>query len=261
MKKNLLILALLVAVVAAAVLYLPIFIPGNFKKGDRCVGDISVPSGYERIDGDDMEYSEFLRSIPLKPKGTKVTLFKNGEKAKFSNTISCAVIDLPLLSNAEQCADACIRLRSEYLFRHGKYGRICFKDNAGIPFQYLGGRCRKAFETYLRTVYNVANTSSLCKELPNRDPKEIQPGDILVYKVRPGRKYGHAIMVLDVVQNPKNGRKMVMLAEGCTPACDIHVLANLKNPRKSPWFSWDENAEVQYFDCFKYYKNELRRFK
>lgn len=261
MRKRILLYALPAAFVAAAVLYLPIFTPGNFKDGDRCVGDISVPSGYERIEGLDKEYSEFLRSVPVKPKGTKVTLFEDGEKAKFANAVSCAVIDLPLLSNAEQCADACMRLRSEYLFRHGKYGRICFHDNAGIPFQYLGGRCRKAFDVYMRTVYNVANTTSLCKELPNRELKDVQPGDILVYKVRPGRKYGHAILVLDVAQNTKNGKKMVMLAEGCTPACDIHILANLKSPGKSPWFSWDDKADVQYFNCFKYYGNELRHFK
>ena len=29
---------------------------------------------------------------------------------------------IPLLSNAEQCADVCMRLRAEYLFQTGQYG-------------------------------------------------------------------------------------------------------------------------------------------
>ena len=51
-----------------AVLNLPVLLPGNFENAE-CVGNISVPKGYERISGNDQMYTDFLRSIPLKPKG------------------------------------------------------------------------------------------------------------------------------------------------------------------------------------------------
>ena len=228
-----------------AVLNLPVLLPGNFENAE-CVGNISVPKGYERISGNDQMYTDFLRSIPLKPKGAEVRLYKSNETARFGNYAKYAVIDLPLLSNAEQCADACMRLRAEYLFRHGKYAKIHFANNAGLDFFYLGGRSRKAFESYMRKVYGFANTASLAKELPTRALKDVQPGDILVYPARKGHKYGHAVFVIDVVQN-KKGEKMVMLAEGCTPACDIHLIRNFRNWRNPAWFKWNDNADVQYF--------------
>lgn len=116
---------------------------------------------------------------------------------------------------------------------------------------------RTAFESYMRTVFNYANTSSLVMELPNRELKDVQPGDIFVYKVRPGHKYGHAIMVMDVAVNPRTGKRSVMLAEGCTPAVDIHVLRN----GSSAWFPIDEKAETLRFSVFMFHKDELRSFK
>lgn len=241
-----------------AFFYFPVLLPGNYENAE-CIGYIAVPKGYERVCGNDKEYTEFLRSIPLKPKGSRVMLYGSNETARFGDRNKYAVIDLPLLSNAEQCTDACMRLRAEYLFRHGKYAKIHFANNAGLDFFYLGGRNRKAFESYMKRVYGFANTASLTKELPTRALKDVQPGDILVYPARKGHKYGHAIFVIDVVQN-KKGEKMVMLAEGNTPACDIHLIRNFRNWRNPAWFKWNDNAEVQYFSVFKFYKDELRYF-
>ena len=46
-----------------------------------------------------------------------------GGNARFQ-WLSAAVIDMPMLSNAEQCADMPMRLRSEYLFSQGRYSEI-----------------------------------------------------------------------------------------------------------------------------------------
>ena len=36
------------------------------------------------------------------------------------------VVDLSVLSNAEQCADACMRLKAEYLYQPGQHNKIKF---------------------------------------------------------------------------------------------------------------------------------------
>ena len=94
--------------------------PNNYKT----IGDIPEPWGYERISGDDVAYTNYLRSLQLKERGSKVQLYTGGD-GRFQS-LNYAVVDMPLLSNAEQCADVCMRLRAEYLFNTGQYGRIRF---------------------------------------------------------------------------------------------------------------------------------------
>ena len=198
--------------------------------------------------------------MPLKKNGTKVQLFTGGE-ARFQS-LCYAVVDLPLLSNAEQCADACMRLRAEYLFNTRQYGKIRFKNVNGKTMCYGGGSSRKSFERYMRNVYGVASTFSLSRELERRPLKDMQPGDVFVYAAvdRPGNhKYGHAVMVVDVAQD-KHGRKAFLLAEGNTPARDIHVMRNFKNPFRSPWFMLDEDAGNLLLAVFHYKASELRHF-
>ena len=230
--------------------------PNNYDT----IGDIPAPWGYKRINGDDSAYSAFLRSIPLKEKGSKVMLFTGGESRLQS--LNYSVVDIPLLSNAEQCADVCIRLRAEYLFNSGQYGRIHFKDVNGKTMNYTGGASRKAFNSYLRKVYGVASTFSLSREMKQRRLADMQPGDVFVYAAtdRPGNhKYGHAIMVVDVAVN-KNGKKAFLLAEGNTPARNIHILRNFENPFRSPWFMLDDDADILLLSVFTYRSKELRHF-
>lgn len=224
------------------------------------VGDIPTPWGYERIGGDDVGYSQFLRSLPLQERGSKVQLFTGGD-ARFQS-LCYAVVDLPLLSHAEQCADVCMRLRAEYLFNTGQYGKIRFTNVNGKTMHYGGGGSRKAFQRYMRNVYGVASTFSLSRELEQRALKDLQPGDVFVYAAadRPGNhKYGHAVMVVDVAQN-KRGRKAFLLAEGNTPARDIHVMRNFRTPLRSPWFMLDEDADNLLLAVFHFRASELRHF-
>lgn len=228
------------------------------------VGEIPPPSGYQRMEPEDAAYAAYLRSLPLKPKGSKVRLFTGGEARLQS--LAYAVVDVPLLSNDEQCADVCMRLRAEYLFHAKRYGRIRFRDVNGRTLSYTGGSSRKAFERYLRKVYGVASTFSLKNGTKRRELKDIRPGDMFVYAAgdhdlerKMNSKYGHAVMVVDVAVD-RQGNKAVLLAEGNTPARDIHVLRNWWNPVASPWFRLDDDAEILIFDCFYYKGDELRHF-
>ena len=225
------------------------------------IGDIPTPGGYERIAGSDPAFSTFLRSLPLKPKGSHV-MYYTGGKARLQS-LAYAVVDLPLLSNAEQCADCCMRLRGEYLYQTGQYGKIRFADVNGNTLYYGGGGSRKSFEQYMRKVYGVASTFSLKQSLPKRDLEDIQPGDVFVYaagstKVGVKTRMGHAVMVVDVAVNSK-GQKVFLLAEGNTPARDIHVMRNFTSPIRSPWFSLDDLSGISYLSCW-FDEDELRHW-
>lgn len=227
--------------------------PNNYKT----IGDIPEPWGYERISGEDAAYANYLRSLALKVRGSKVQLYIKGE-ARFQS-LNYAVINMPLLSNAEQCADVCMRLRAEYLYSTGQYSRIRFQNVNGETLSYGGGNSRKSFENYLRDLYGVASTFSLSREMKTRRLADMQPGDVFVYPARYGQQYGHAVMVVDVAIN-KRGRKAFLLAEGNTPAREIHVMRNFENPFRSPWFMLDEDADNLILSVFHYKATDLKHF-
>ncbi|MBR4136193.1 MAG: CHAP domain-containing protein [Bacteroidales bacterium] len=222
-----------------------------------CVGDIPAPIGYKRVAAQAGDYTTFLRALPLKPKGSKVQLYTGGD-ANYQ-WLSTAVVDMPLLSNAEQCADVTMRLRAEYLYKTGRYGEICFTDVNYQKLQYQDGKNREAFEQYLKKVYGVCNTFSLYHETEPRAIHEVQPGDVLVYPARDGRQYGHALIVVDVAKN-RAGKIAVMCAEGNTPAREIHILRNAAHPIRNPWFLLDGDERNIRVSVFHFEPEELRHY-
>lgn len=228
--------------------------PNNYAT----IGAIPTPAGYERIEGDDPEYGKFLRSLPLKPKGAVLKYYIGG--VADLQSINYAVVDLPLLSNAEQCADVCMRLRAEYLYHAGRLSDIHFLDVQGHVLKYSGEKSRESFEDYLRDVFDVANTYSLSQEMAIRRLSQIQPGDVFVYPARDKNSYGHAVMVADVAQNKETGKKAVILVEGIIPARSIHVMQNWQEPSLSPWFILDEESGVQTFSAFQFHDSDLKCF-
>lgn len=218
----------------------------------KCIGDISAPLGYTRVDG---SYAEWLRTLPLKEKGSKVKLYTGGD-ANYQ-LLSTGVIDLPMLSNAEQCADMTMRLRAEYLFSQGRYSEIRFTDVNGNLLQYHGGASRKALEKFLKKAYGVCSTFSVSRETEPRKISEVQPGDVLVYPARKIEGMGHALIVVDVA---RNGKKVaIMCAEGNTPARELHIVRNL-NPLSNPWFFFDGDESTLWVSVFHFGKNELRHY-
>jgi hypothetical protein len=172
--------------------------------------------------------------------------------------LGTAVIDQKLLSNAEQCADVTMRLRAEYLWKTGRYNEICFRDVNKKNVQYTGGSSRKAFEKYMRKVYGVCSTYSVYHETQPRAIKDVQPGDVFVYPARYGRKYGHAVIVVDVAKS-KSGKIAVMCAEGNTPARDQHIVRNY-NPLRNPWFFFNGDENVFIVGPFHFYAKEVRHY-
>ncbi len=218
----------------------------------RTVGDISAPVGYTRVEG---SYAEFMRRLPLKKRDSKVQLYTGGE-ANFQ-FLSAGVIDLPLLSNSEQCADMTMRLRAEYLFSQGRYSEIKFRDVNGNTLRYQGGSSRKALEKFLKRAYGVCSTFSVSRETEPRPVSEVQPGDVLVYPARKLEGMGHALIVIDVAR--KGNKVAVMCAEGNTPAREAHIVRNL-NPMENPWFFFDGDESTLWVSVFHFGKKELRHY-
>ncbi len=258
----LLALVLLVPVVHVALVFFNLMTNRSVVSGSNpwkaeTVGEIPVPKGYTRVEAPRGSYADYLRSLPLKPQGTRVQLYKGGNaRLQF---LSAAVIDMPLLSNYEQCADATMRIRAEYLFRMGRYGSICFRDVNGNNLHYQGGGSRKAFESYMRKVYGVCSTFSLYRETKPCAIGDVRPGDVLVYPAREGRKYGHAVLVVDVAKNKKGG-VAVMCLEGNTPARDLHIIRNQAHRSHNPWFLLDEGDKNIWISVFRFNAEELRRY-
>lgn len=228
------------------------FVSNPFKS--KTIKDIPAPIGCSRV-SDSSSKAEFLRNLPLRSVGTRAYTYKNHNG--ISGFITYAVIDIPVISNSEQCADMCMRLHAEHQFRHNLPIRFKSVNNEPLVFH---GKSHKDLYNYLNKVYAVASTYSLSK-LPNKDFKDVKIGDIFVYPSREKGRYGHAITVVDVAKDPF-GNIYLMLAEGSTPACDLHILRNYRNPFNSAWFKLNPNPSKGYirFDGNKYYKDELRYF-
>jgi len=228
---------------------------------------ISPPEGYKRIAVEANSFAHWLRNLPLKKKGTPVYLY-NGTK-KMNQNAHFAVVDIDTgTRDLQQCADAVIRLRGEYLYSRGDEAsftkwvtgyrpevdnnKVQWVKGAGEDSSYMN------FRRYLTTVYIYAGTYSLSKELkPRGNSHEMRIGDIFIEGGFPG----HAVIVVDMAENKENGKKVFLLAQSFMPAQDIHVLKNPDNAGLSPWYDLDfgrilrtpewrfNDTNLRYFDA------------
>ena len=219
---------------------------------------ISAPPGFARMEVEEGSFGAFLRDYPLMKRGSHLRYY-DGSLA-YGQILGYAVLDLPMLANSEQCADAVMRMRAEYLWKNGEYGSIHFHSVSGLDQRYFGGNDRLKFERYLRTVFGNANTSSLRREMDRKPLAEISPGDVLVYESPGPGIYGHAVLVVDVAINPRNGKKAVMLAQSSTPALTMHVIRNIFHPLRSPWVILDGKEEGVSISGIHFGADDLRGF-
>ena len=82
--------------------------------GRKTIGEITPPRGYERVSVAPESFGAFIKDFPLQGRGAHIRYY-NGKLA-YGQSFGYAVLDLPMLSNMEQCADAVMRMRAEYLF-------------------------------------------------------------------------------------------------------------------------------------------------
>jgi hypothetical protein len=198
-------------------------------------------------------------------------------RLKVDQTAHVAVIDIDVgRRDLQQCADAVMRLRAEYLRGAGREDAICFRFTSGqdVPWSaWRDGRrpavhgddvawsrpgARDAsygsFRRYLDVVMSYAGTASLAKELtPVRDPRRVEPGDVYIRGGFPG----HAIIVVDVAE-AADGRRLFLAAQSYMPAQDPHVLRAPGSPH-TPWYEASADGALATPE-WSFPPRSLRRF-
>jgi hypothetical protein len=229
-------------------------------EGKTIEARFKTPKNYERITVDSTDFGDYLRKLPLKPISSKVKYFDGREKN--NNNVYVSVVDMEIgTRDLQQCADAVMRLRGEYLFKQKRLNDIHFNFVSDRKPRYFkkyanGDHSYKKFRKYMDYIFAYANTASLRLELERvLHIKDIQIGDVFIQK---GNPFGHAVIVVDVAQN-KHGQKIFMLAQSYMPAQETQILVNQQNEAISPWYE----AKVGDIKTpeWLFADHDLRRFK
>ena len=228
----------------------------------RTVASVTPPAHAVRLSADSTSFTTWLRNLPLLPDQTPVRLF-NGDP-KGNQAVHEAIIDIDVGSrDLQQCADATIRLRAEYLFSCHQHDNIIFRFTSGDTASWRqwqrGYRpvvhgndvswrqtapedsSYRRFREYLDTVFMYAGTISLNRDLKRKpDLCTADPGDLLLR----GGSPGHAVMVIDVATDTVSATRYLLLAQSFMPAQNIHILKNPTNQSLSPWYPCDCDSAI-----------------
>lgn len=197
------------------------------KELPATIGNIALPSGFVRTAEPAGSFAHYLRSLKLKR--DKTVYLYNGQP-KANQAAQYAVIDLSTGNkNLQQCADAVMRLRAEYLKSIDK--PICFADNAGKQYCWANYRT-KGWQPYLETVFGMCGTLSLEKQLKPKSWDKLVIGDVIIK----GGSPGHAVIVVDIARHKTTGELIFLLAQSYMPAQDTHILLNVNENTLSPWY-------------------------
>jgi len=238
---------------------------------------LPTPAGFQRAAAEPGSFAEWLRHLPLRAGRPPVRYYNGREKPDQSThaaVVAMAIGDRDL----QQCADTIIRLRAEYLFTRGRTDDIVFNFTSGHPAAFSrwtegfrprvngnnvrwvpsaspGGDYRD-LQRYLQPVYTYAGTWSLARQMDEVPPDEpVRIGDAFILGGFPG----HAVLVVDMAENPQTGQRIMLLAQGYTPAQDVHILRNAADPELSPWFDAAVTDELNILE-WSFGRQHLRRW-
>ncbi len=246
------------------------------RSGETLQERINVPAGYERIPVKKNSFAYYLRNLPLKPHGAPVKMYDGSTKP--SEGVYVAVVDMPIGNrDLHQCADAVMHLRADYLWKTKQFHKIKFNFTNGFPAKYSrwiqGERIAvkgnktywykaaspsnsyRDFWKYLQMVFAYAGSYSLSNELKPVRVQDMKIGDVFIVGGFPG----HAVIVVDMAQNKKTGKKIFLLAQSYMPAQEIQILINPNNDKLSPWYELDFGNTL-YTPEYTFNKDDLKRF-
>lgn len=260
--------------VAKAVITKPSYVN---KPGKTVKTRVKIPEGFVRETYPKGSFQEYIRNYKLKPFGAKVI---NYDGSHYFNQIGhIGVLELPVPSNGlQQCADALIRIRSEYLWDKNQKDKIGFNFTSGhycswtkyaegyrpkidgnkVTFHKTAkvNHSKENFYNYLTLIYTYSGTISLFAEMPKiHIINKLKVGDMLIV----GGSPGHVVMIADVIKN-EAGEKRFLLLQGNTPAQSVHLLKNLENTNISPWYNLELDTRID-IPGYTFYDSKYIRFK
>lgn len=246
------------------------------EKGKTIEERFNPPEGFKRKNYSTGSFEYYLKTLPLKPAGEKVHTYDGGIKQPDNVYEAVLTIDVGN-KDLQQCADAVMRIRAEYLFAAERFDEIHFNftnGNTASYEKYANGyrfqpktnawvktakedHSYKAFKDYLELVFTYAGSLSLSRELKPIDVEDIEPGDVFIK----GGSPGHAVIVLDVVEDSKTDVKLFILAQSYMPAQEIHILKNgMPADIISPWYSTNFGPFLKTPE-WTFTRSQLMRFK
>jgi hypothetical protein len=218
---------------------------------------IPTPEGFVRDELAPGSFGFWLRHLPL-VKGRPQLLLHDGRR-KANQEAHHSIVDIDVgQRDLQQCADAVMRLRAEYLFAAQRGNDIHFNYTSGDRIDWarwaMGERpqvqgrevawqararadsSHANFRRYLENVFTYAGTHSLGRELkPVADPEGLAVGDVFIQGGFPG----HAVLVVDRATDPRGGSVVFLLVQSYMPAQQIHVLRNPSKELEDPWYDLD----------------------
>ena len=219
------------------------------------IGAIPLPMGYQRLQEGPVSFGTWLRAVALR-KTLTVYLYNGAPKP--NQEAQFAVLDISVgHEDLQQCADAVMRLRAEYLYNGRRYSEIGFYTERGVRLNFgeRADKGRSSFDKYLREVFSYCSTRTLARQLVRASLHSIQPGDVLIRSGSPG----HAMLVVDVAIDGR-GDRIFLLAQSYMPAQDIHIV---KNPGDdlSPWYRADSSLALVETPEYTFKTNKLRTWR
>jgi len=217
-----------------------------------------LPKNYNRTETKANSWQNFLQNLKLEPYHSPILKYDNTSIQDQSHHVGILTYDVGN-QDLQQCADALIRLRAEYLFGQKRYDEIGFQFTSGDYFPWTryaqgyrpmikGNQVKflknnaeinlnsySDFRKYLDIIYMYAGTISLSSELKDSKSKtEFDIGDLILTPGSPG----HVVMIVDKISDGK--KNLYALIEGYTPAQSIHILSQNDNP----WFDIKPSKEL-----------------
>lgn len=251
----------------------------QYDPANSIAARIPPPPGTVRVAVPPDSFAHWLRYLPLRT-GQQQVLLHDG-RAKQNQLAHWAVLDIDTgSSDLQQSAQAVWRLRAEYLYARHQYGTIRLpltgsgwlewdrwrageRPTFGPTALTWGKGAATAddgypnFRAYLNVFFAHTDTTALARELlPVPNVKEMQIGDVFVHPAVPG----HAVIVVDMVENPRGQEKGFLLAQSFFPAQDMHILLNAYDPAALPWYRSDFGETLQTPE-WSFPVSELRRFR
>ena len=238
---------------------------------------VNAPKGYKRVNYTEGSFQDYLRNYNLKPFGSKIINYDDSQY--FWQGGHVGVLEIPVPKNGlQQCADALIRIRSEFLWDNNRKDEIGFNFTSGhycswnkyaegfrpkingnkVTFSKTAqaNHTKDNFYKYLNLIYMYSGTLSLYNELAEvNNANTLKIGDMLIK----GGSPGHIVMICDEVVNDQ-GEKLFLLFQGNTPAQSVHLVKNLEDSNRSPWYQLKKDAEIPVSN-YTFSSSKFVRFK